>query len=52
MLYGFEAKDVLAGSTFTGAAESIALGLKLKLVTTQVLGFGLVTVADSRLERK
>lgn len=52
MLCGFDVAAVLVGSTFTGAAEAtIALGLKLKLVATEVFGFGLVTAADSLLTR-
>lgn len=51
MLCGFEAVDVLADSTFTDAAEAIALGVKLKLVVIEVFGFGLVTAADSLLTR-
>lgn len=51
MLCGFEAADVLAGSTFTVAAEAIALGVKLKLEAIEVFGFGFVTVADSLLTR-
>lgn len=51
MLCGFEAADVLADSTFTGAAEAIALGVKLKLVVIELFGFGLVTAADSLLTR-
>lgn len=48
MLGGFEVAD---DSTFTGAVEAIALGVKLKLVAIDVFGFGLVTVADSLLTR-